>query len=1015
MSTHATAAFVGASQGGVTRAAQAQGKRVQQAELGKIASAGFAQILGEQVAKSTPQAETGEKVGRRFTPNDVFAPSPHAPTQALRQSLPHPSTQPTPMASQNSTSQARVQVRLEPGDYSAAGTESALPGETRQSASGDQRVTGIAQPVRTETSGQRAEAGSSNRVPSNRVPTLSRQGATPEVLPNQFGKAALAVGQETQTLTQTIAQPIAQPTAGNSRSSLLAARTDSSAANAQKPMPKTMAIPSTRVGEAVYKFTGQPETPVKPTMAPDSEKQSTRPAQGQGAHNDAHAMDNHPASGVTLQSAEAPQPTRATDGQSAHSIATPTAASEIPRPAHIAARRIEPASPQPVLKPELSPSLQAGAHVGQDLEHGSSVAETPVKMTQAPSPSPTSAPVREQIPAQSPTATRVPTRTNESVATVLSKAGETAAHVPIQTRHTTVHAQQAAGDNSPRFSSKVNQAAEPALPQMGQSAIQAAVLTSPTVAQPKSTTIENTTHSPSPSWPLVAPADAAKRSVAPTSADNAAGASALTAHSQHRPGSESMANLLQPHKAAQIPQAQELPRPILATAPRTIAPALEQQAPTQPVAEPPAHDPKVSAPVQSHARAGQNTVAEASPPQEQKTAKRPASTPAPLAEQAPSLPIAQPSPTTVAQESSATQVVHNTQPASPPETASPTPSAKAGTRAATARPATSHADVLEETKPTESTSEVKRPEPSANHVVTSSESTARAITDKTGPASPKHAEVLPAPEPGHVGNKSAVHVEPSTSKRRAQVEDEKEQEEASTAPTKPSQTSSLQPSHAPANDPIEVKTPKPDSQQPNDHKLATEASSQASSAPSPASQPHVAKDEMPAVLLPTAERLTMFVAPNTFLPGTSEAGVREAPAPHPVAAETAGLVDRANEDPGLSVTVMPHSAHLSIAGDAGDLSLHVRVRDGSADVNVSGTMAPLFDTKAPEVRTVLAGEGLQLGSFATDQRGGSQGQQGQPESTPRTSEQHPMTTLHRTSTASPEIQIAADRRIHVTA
>ena len=115
------------------------------------------------------------------------------------------------------------------------------------------------------------------------------------------------------------------------------------------------------------------------------------------------------------------------------------------------------------------------------------------------------------------------------------------------------------------------------------------------------------------------------------------------------------------------------------------------------------------------------------------------------------------------------------------------------------------------------------------------------------------------------------------------------------------------------------------------------------------------------------------------------------------------------------MTVMPHSAHLAIASSAGDLALHVRVRDGSADISVSGGMAPLFDTKAPEVRTVLAGEGIQLGSFATNQQSNSQGQQRQPESTPQAADSHPLPTPRRTSTSIPEVQVTDDRRIHVTA
>jgi hypothetical protein len=129
----------------------------------------------------------------------------------------------------------------------------------------------------------------------------------------------------------------------------------------------------------------------------------------------------------------------------------------------------------------------------------------------------------------------------------------------------------------------------------------------------------------------------------------------------------------------------------------------------------------------------------------------------------------------------------------------------------------------------------------------------------------------------------------------------------------------------------------------------------------------------------------------------------------------AAIIDRAVEDPGLSVNVMPHSAHLSITSSAGDLALHVRVRDGSADVSVSGAMAPLFDSKAPQVRTALAGEGLSLGSFATDQQGSFQGHQGQPESAPRTTDTLLHPTPRRPSTSEPEVRTADDRRIHVTA
>jgi hypothetical protein len=132
------------------------------------------------------------------------------------------------------------------------------------------------------------------------------------------------------------------------------------------------------------------------------------------------------------------------------------------------------------------------------------------------------------------------------------------------------------------------------------------------------------------------------------------------------------------------------------------------------------------------------------------------------------------------------------------------------------------------------------------------------------------------------------------------------------------------------------------------------------------------------------------------------------------AEQTSRLVDRAIDDPGLSVAVMPHAAHMSITSTTGDLALHVRVRDGSADVHVSGSMAPLFDSKAPEVRTVLAGEGLNLGSFATDQRGQSQHHH-QPSEPGAPSDSRPAPASFRpTSSVASDTDISDDH-IHVTA
>lgn len=128
----------------------------------------------------------------------------------------------------------------------------------------------------------------------------------------------------------------------------------------------------------------------------------------------------------------------------------------------------------------------------------------------------------------------------------------------------------------------------------------------------------------------------------------------------------------------------------------------------------------------------------------------------------------------------------------------------------------------------------------------------------------------------------------------------------------------------------------------------------------------------------------------------------------------ASLSRQVAEDPELRVAVLPHAAHLSIAGKDGDLALHLRVRDGSTDVNVSGSMAPMFESKAPEMRAVLAGQGLHLGSFATDQQ---DGRQRQPEgrSEPDADAGPGSARLARTQVGSEASSTTSEGRIHVTA
>ena len=65
---------------------------------------------------------------------------------------------------------------------------------------------------------------------------------------------------------------------------------------------------------------------------------------------------------------------------------------------------------------------------------------------------------------------------------------------------------------------------------------------------------------------------------------------------------------------------------------------------------------------------------------------------------------------------------------------------------------------------------------------------------------------------------------------------------------------------------------------------------------------------------------------------------------------------------------MPERAVLSIdTGAAGELALHLRVKDGVADVRVAGAAAHTVEMRPAELRAALASEGLTLGSFQSGQ------------------------------------------------
>ncbi len=281
----------------------------------------------------------------------------------------------------------------------------------------------------------------------------------------------------------------------------------------------------------------------------------------------------------------------------------------------------------------------------------------------------------------------------------------------------------------------------------------------------------------------------------------------------------------------------------------------------------------------------------------------------------------------------------------------------------------------------------------------------------TAPAPPPE----PAPNHSHAQSAGAATPAPRGSKRKdegaatAKVANSSAGQAAASPTVHPA-------TPAPPEIPDRLPPPKVDSLQPPDRLNPSEEDSPARHETQPASTTQATNT--PPSLPNPADRPALFpTQPALAIPASARPST-DAWTPPVLTPDAAGLVDRVANDPGLSVTVLPHAAHLAIASNSGDLALHVRVRDGNTDVNVTGTMSPLFEAKAPEVRTVLAGEGLTLGSFATDQHNGQPGQQSQQgQSNPSITERDthsPVATL-RSAASSPKNHAAADRHIHVTA
>jgi len=86
----------------------------------------------------------------------------------------------------------------------------------------------------------------------------------------------------------------------------------------------------------------------------------------------------------------------------------------------------------------------------------------------------------------------------------------------------------------------------------------------------------------------------------------------------------------------------------------------------------------------------------------------------------------------------------------------------------------------------------------------------------------------------------------------------------------------------------------------------------------------------------------------------------------PVPSQARSLHELAAADPSLTAAAIGKNAHLRLeTGRAGDLTMHLRINDGVADIEVGGAAAEKLGMRSHELRRALAGEGLTLGQFHT--------------------------------------------------
>jgi hypothetical protein len=257
------------------------------------------------------------------------------------------------------------------------------------------------------------------------------------------------------------------------------------------------------------------------------------------------------------------------------------------------------------------------------------------------------------------------------------------------------------------------------------------------------------------------------------------------------------------------------------------------------------------------------------------------------------------------------------------------------------------------------------------------------------PSSATSDDAAPAPEDLHAAlSAAAFEGDTQQAAARAPASDSAQAEPRPAAGRKPSTTSREKPAVArgpEGSSPLPIAagaaaaaSPQPTkkdaaSRAPTSERAAASASLRPSRAPTdeprveePARKPRPPSPETPErrESSPAAPTSAAPLTPLTASPSTAPAAPARAIEAPPLPAPAAPLAAQAEADPSLHVGLLERAAHLSLNIDgAGDLALHVRVRDGNTEIRAEGPAAQLLKDRVHELSASLASEGLQLGHF----------------------------------------------------